>query len=79
MIGINILIGVLGFVVGCMSKNVNIVTLSDVLKQKEVYRTETQRLNDAVMQLKNEIVNSKTVHLKELENGDTEVSLKVVL
>ena len=57
---------------------VNVVELSDVLKPG-VYRTDRQKLQDGVLQLKNEIAASGAVRQRLLENGDMEVSIKVVV
>jgi len=74
-----LLIGFVGILIGRMSKSVKVVTLHDILKSKETYRSETQKLQDGVMQLKNEIANSNAMKIEELESGDYNITLKVVI
>jgi hypothetical protein len=64
------------FLLGRLSKRLNIVTLKDTLKTKG---TEARRKQNAALQLQNEIAASGALKLEELENGDYKVTLKVVL
>ena len=68
-----------GFFFGRISKELNVVELSDVLGKSAANRTDKQTHQDGVMQLKNEIASSGAIRLKRLENGETWVSIKVVV
>ena len=62
----------------CIIKRKKIVELSDVLLYNPS-RTQTQFVQDAVMQLKNEIAKSGAVKIDKMSDGNYKVSIKVVV
>jgi len=79
IIGVAVLFGLAGFFTGFNTRRKpRVKTLTDVLKQKG-YRSELQRMSDAVLQLQNEILKSGALKMEEQMNGDYNVTLKVVL
>jgi len=62
----------------CIIKRKKTVELSDVLAYNPS-RTQTQFVQDAVMQLKNEIANSGAVKIDKMSDGNYKVSIKVVI
>ena len=53
-----------------------IVLVSDTLVMKGKIRSEKQKKHDAILQLQNEL--SDFIELEQLENGDFDVSIKII-
>jgi hypothetical protein len=69
---------VISFLLGRFSKTFRVIELVDTFFPNKG-RSDAQIVQDAVMKLKNEIVQCGAVTYKELENGNIEVSLKVLV
>ena len=79
-----IIIAACAFISGCMlfisgwrMAKSSVVEFSDVLKAN-AKRSDIQVMQDAIMQLKNEIAESGAIKKEKLENGDIKVSIKVL-
>jgi len=68
--------GIIGILMGRYS--VRTKTLTDVMKVNK-YRTKKQQLQDAVMQLKNEIADSGAIQILDFEDDTIGVSIRVVV
>ena len=78
-IAISIACALVGFGLGRISKSFDVITLKDVLSGSGEPRDELKRAYHGALQLQNEIAESGALKIKELENGDYEVRLKVIL
>ena len=68
-----------GFCIGRWYNTSDDITLKDVLSWSGEPRKVLKRAYHVALQLQDEIVGSGALKIKELENGDYEVCLKVVL
>ena len=81
-----IISGIIGVMVFCMfaylfkKTEPATVTISDTLRPHSAKtRSKNQRMQDAVLQLQNEIIASGALKITDLENGKQKVELTVVI
>jgi len=66
------------FALGWAFRRIDVITISDTFKPSTL-RSPAQQIQDAIMQLKNELMNTGALKRETLPDGQEKVSLKVVL
>ena len=73
-----VITAVVFFGLGWGAKRLNVITISDTFKPSTL-RSQSQQIQDAVLQLKNELAATGALKREALPDGFEKVSLKVVL